>query len=50
MDRVHVRLYHKYAEGQKLGPLVKYAFTSTDYWPLYPFVWGGRWYRWWYWW
>jgi hypothetical protein len=49
MDRVHLRLYHGYSDGKKFWPLVKYAFTSTDYWPRYPFFWGG-WYRWWYWW
>lgn len=49
MDRVHLRLYHGYADGKKFWSLVKYAFTSTDYWPRYPFFWGG-WYRWWYWW
>ena len=50
MDRVHLRLYHGYVEGKKPGSLVKYAYTSTDYWPRYPLVWGGCWYRWWYWW
>lgn len=50
MDRVHLRLYHGYAEGKKLWALAKYAYTSTDYWPSYPFFWGGWWYRWWYWW
>lgn len=50
MDRVHLRLYHGYVEGKKLGALMKYAYTSTDYWPRYPLVWGGCWYRWWYWW
>lgn len=50
MDRVHLRLYHGYVEGKQLGALMKYAYTSTDYWPRYPLVWGGCWYRWWYWW
>ncbi|MSM38696.1 MAG: hypothetical protein GJT30_03610 [Geobacter sp.] len=50
MDRVHLRFYHGYAEGKKLWALAKYAYTSTDYWPSYPFFWGGWWYRWWYWW
>jgi hypothetical protein len=49
MDRVHLRFYHGYAEGKKLGPLMKYAYSSTDYWPRYPFIWGGWWY-WWFWW
>jgi len=33
-DRVPVRLYHGSLNNMKILPLMKYAFTSTDRWPI----------------
>lgn len=33
-DRVPVRLYSASLKGQRLLPLLKYGFTSTDKWPV----------------
>lgn len=45
MNRVHVRLFHGHLQGKSFPELLKYGYTSTDFYPRYS-LFGGGWWSW----
>ncbi|MFZ4857717.1 MAG: hypothetical protein ACOYL3_15095 [Desulfuromonadaceae bacterium] len=45
MNRVHTRFYHGYLNGKTLFENLKYAYTSTEYYPTTS-LFGASWWNW----